>query len=188
MIIFQSEVDIANVIQQDDWMMGILQAAQTLNLPDWWIGAGFVRSKVWDMLHGFSIRTPIDDIDVVFFDPKDTREETEKRYDARLAQLNPSVKWSTKNMARMYQVNNDPAYKNTVDGFSHWPEIPTCIGATLHGEIVTVAAPLGIDDLVSLRVTANPNTSRNPQLFLERMQKKQWQKTWPNLTIVYPSV
>ena len=27
------------------------------------------RSKIWDILHDFSERTPIPDIDVIYFDP-----------------------------------------------------------------------------------------------------------------------
>ena len=40
-------------------MMDLLKGAKSLNLPDWWICAGFVRSKIWDVLHGFDERTTI---------------------------------------------------------------------------------------------------------------------------------
>ena len=32
-------------------MMNVLNEANKLNLPDWVIGAGFLRNKVWDYLH-----------------------------------------------------------------------------------------------------------------------------------------
>ncbi len=35
-----NEMDILNLIKEDKWMMDILEAASTLNLPDWWICAG----------------------------------------------------------------------------------------------------------------------------------------------------
>lgn len=38
--------EIISIIREDVWMMEILQSVKTLNLPDWWICAGFVRSKV----------------------------------------------------------------------------------------------------------------------------------------------
>ncbi len=46
--------DIADIIEKDQWMMKVLKAVKTLNLPDWWIGAGFVRSKIWDSIHGYT--------------------------------------------------------------------------------------------------------------------------------------
>ena len=63
--------DIINLIQNDKWMMDILEQAKKLNLPDWWIGAGFVRSKIWDVLHEYKERTPMSassDIDLIYFD------------------------------------------------------------------------------------------------------------------------
>ena len=56
-MIITTEGEIMALIQQDKWMMELLNAAKSLNLPDWWICAGFVRSKIWDVLHGFDERT-----------------------------------------------------------------------------------------------------------------------------------
>jgi len=36
--------DILNLIEKDEWMMGILRVAEKLNFPDWVIDAGFVRN------------------------------------------------------------------------------------------------------------------------------------------------
>ena len=61
--------DILNLIREDDWMMNILSIAERLNFPDWVIGAGFVRNKVWDYLHGFSRKeVATADIDLVYYD------------------------------------------------------------------------------------------------------------------------
>lgn len=64
-----NEEKMIEVITEDKWMMNILKSAKSLDLPNWWICAGFVRSKIWDTLHHFSERTPISDIDVIYFDP-----------------------------------------------------------------------------------------------------------------------
>lgn len=65
---YKSEQDIIKLIEDDIWMMNILKTAKTLQLPDWWVCAGFVRSKIWDTLHGFGERTSLEDIDVIYFD------------------------------------------------------------------------------------------------------------------------
>ncbi len=64
----QTEQDIVRLIENDEWMINVLQLAKSLELPDWWICAGFVRSKIWDTLHNYEIRTTIPDVDVIYFD------------------------------------------------------------------------------------------------------------------------
>ena len=65
-------------------MIEILQAASTLGLPDWWICAGFVRSKIWDVLHGFMERTWTPDVDIIYFDPANIDENFEKDLEKKL--------------------------------------------------------------------------------------------------------
>lgn len=74
----QNEKDVIELIKQDEWMMEVLKAAKILNLPDWWICAGFVRSKIWDKLHNFSHRTNTLDVDVIYFDDTNIDELEEK--------------------------------------------------------------------------------------------------------------
>ena len=42
--------EIERLISADVEAMETLRAAQRLGLPDWWLGAGFVRNRVWDHL------------------------------------------------------------------------------------------------------------------------------------------
>ncbi len=37
------EKDLVQMIKEDNWMMDVLREASRLNLPDWMIGAGFLR-------------------------------------------------------------------------------------------------------------------------------------------------
>lgn len=41
----RNEADVARLVKGDPWMMEVLAAAEELNLPDWWIGAGFCVIK-----------------------------------------------------------------------------------------------------------------------------------------------
>ncbi len=68
-----------DLIRADPWMMRILRAAAALDLPEWMIGAGFVRNKVWDHLHGFAnAEVQTADIDLIYFDPVDVRRARER--------------------------------------------------------------------------------------------------------------
>ena len=82
-----TEKDIITIIQQDKWMMKLLNAVSSLNLPDWWICAGFVRAKIWDELHDFDERTPTPDIDVIYYDSSTIDEKVEKKYEKALEEL-----------------------------------------------------------------------------------------------------
>lgn len=55
----EGEQKIIAAVREDEWMMDILAAAKTLELPDWWICAGFLRSKMWDEMHRYEYRTPL---------------------------------------------------------------------------------------------------------------------------------
>jgi hypothetical protein len=92
----ETEEDVCRLISSDVWMMNILLAVRTLNLPDWWISAGFVRLKVWDAVHGYQERTPLPDVDVIYFDESNDDEAEEKRIENRLLHLQSDVPWSVK--------------------------------------------------------------------------------------------
>lgn len=176
--------DILDLIRKDAWMMNILRVAQSIGLPDWWLAAGFVRSKVWDYLHEYSKRTPLPDIDLVYFDPQDPNEETEKKYETRLKNIRSDIGWSVKNMARMHIVNEEPPYTSACEGISHWVETPTCIGVRISYENnLELCAPHGINDLVSLTVQPSPLFSRDKQIYYNRIKKKSWTTIWPKLII-----
>lgn len=170
------------LIQEDEWMMDILKSAQSLNLPDWWICAGFVRAKVWDVLHGFSERTPLPDIDVIYFDSTVQSVELEKEYEQTLLHLQPHFPWSVKNQARMHIVNRIPPYQSSIDAISKFPETATALGVKLnhHGKVV-LAAPHGIKDVVNCQVKPTPyftQCEERMQIYKDRVIKKNWKDRW----------
>ena len=123
-----TEKEVLTMIQHDTWMMELLSAVSSLDLPDWWICAGFVRAKIWDELHGFDKRTPTPDIDVIYYDPSTINKKIEKNYEKALVELLPTIPWSVKNQARMHIVNNSPPYSSAVDAISKFPETATALG------------------------------------------------------------
>ncbi|MCR2821284.1 nucleotidyltransferase family protein [Lederbergia panacisoli] len=184
-----NEIDIICLIEQDYWMMNILHNAQSLELPDWWICAGFVRSKIWDELHGFTNRTPLLDIDVIYFEPHNLKEETEKEYEDHLRALDPTIPWSVKNEARMHIRNNVPPYESSTDAISKFPESATALGVKLDSNNqIILTAPHGIHDVIHLEVRPTPYILDNQlltTLYEERILKKNWKSTWTKLEIYY---
>ncbi|EOP55088.1 nucleotidyltransferase family protein [Bacillus pseudomycoides] len=188
----KTEQDIIKLIQNDTWMMGILQTAKSLQLPDWWICAGFVRSKIWDVLHGYEVRTLTPDIDIIYFDPLHISVSTEEKLENKLKSIDSTIPWSVKNQARMHVVNNMPPYSSSVDAISKFPETATALGVTLDKQDnVVLTAPHGIEDVLTLQVKPTPHfleTKERTTMYEKRLQKKNWQSKWPNITIFHPEI
>lgn len=184
-----AESDLAAWIKQDEWMMAVLREARSLQLPDWWICAGFIRSKIWDVLSGFPERTPPADIDVIYFDKSDISEKTEKGLEAKLRSLAPGIPWSVKNEARMHLANHMLPYKSSADAISKFPETATALGVKLERDNrIVLAAPHGIDDAVHFLIRPTPyflQTQERKAVYEQRIQKKQWQKRWIRLSIYH---
>ena len=183
----ENEQDIIQLVKDDMWMMDILETAKSLNLPDWWICAGFVRSKIWDALHGFANRTPMPDVDVIYFDKSNLNEETEKELEQKLRNINPNIPWSVKNEARMHVVNNIPPYSSSVDAISKFPETATALGLTIDEQNnVILTAPCGIDDVINLVLKPTPyfeESKERAKIYEERIAKKNWKSTWSKVKL-----
>ena len=122
--------ELANILLPDADRMRALRAVQSLNLPDCWIGAGFVRDAVWDRLHGYAVCPPKGDIDVVWFDRQQTGIDND--LENALAALDPDFTWSVKNQARMHLHNGDAPYQAVSDAMRFWPEIATAGSGSLN--------------------------------------------------------
>lgn len=176
--------DILKIIEDDKWMMKIITFASSLNLPDWMIGAGFVRNKVWDYLHGYEKeKVETGDIDLIYFD----QINIDKLKDIELSKKvsrQTGVEWEIVNQAYTHKWHNRGPYKNTEEALADWVEIPTCVAVSLsqNGEL-RLHVPYGIEDLVNLVVKKNPNCS-DSKSYKDRVTSKQWQKKWPRLKII----
>ncbi len=168
--------------------MDCLKIIRGLDLPDCWIAAGLIRNSYWDHLHKVK-RPPLkSDIDVIYFDPKDTRQKTEQVYEEKLKSEAPEVeaifgKWSVKNQARMHQVNRDRPYQSCYDALQHWPETVTAIAARLTvANDIELLHPFGLEDLYQKKVRPCPYFKEHKLFeFKIRQDKKRWQDRWSDL-------
>ena len=175
--------DIAALLSQDEPACRLLAHVERLDLPDCWIGAGFVRNAVWDVLHG-AATTPLNDIDVIFFDPDNTSRESEVAIEQSLRAQAPGPGWSVKNQARMHLRNGDAPYRDTADAMSHWGETPTAIAARSVDGRIELNAPFGVADLLGLVVRPTPHFATKMEMYLEQLREKNWASHWPGLRLV----
>ena len=177
--------DIERFLEAHADLHALLLHVERLALPDAWIGAGFIRNSVWDVLH----ERPIDvarlaDVDVLFFDPYGTGKEREAEIEHRLRILAPGIPWSVKNQARMHLRNGDAPYRDTHDAVAHWAETATAIAARSIGGTVEVMAPYGITDLLSLIVRPTPVFRHKMGVYRQRVTDKNWPACWPKLRML----
>lgn len=172
------------VIKNDEYILTSLKAVEKLGLEDAWICAGLIRNKVWDLLA--DVTTPINDIDVIYFDSSDTSWAAEKSLEKKLQILRPNRPWSVKNQARMHQKNDFDPFNSSYDGIAHFPETPTAVAARIYKGELEIMAPYGLDDLFEMKVKPTPFYQKDSgyySVYVERMTNKKWDEIWRNLMI-----
>lgn len=175
---------VRDALRQSSWHLETLRAVRELGLPDWAVGAGFVRNLVWDHLHGFEVPTPLTDMDVLFFDPSDTSVDRETEIEALLSQMLVDRPWSVRNQVRMHTRNGDRPFTSTADAVTFWLETPTCVAVQLgKADDIAIIAPFGLGDLVAMRGAPTARGCDNREAYMDRMVRKNWPQIWPKVTV-----
>eukprot|EP01037_Dinobryon_pediforme_P005732 gene5732-5795_t len=158
------------LIQADAFRWHLLDVVRSLELPDCWIGAGFVRNAVWDHLHGRPPSPPDGDINVIWYDPATPDASGDRRHETALAGLVPGVVC-------------DRPYTSASDAMRFWPETATAIAARrTRKEACEIAAPHGVADLLHLILQPTPHFAhRKRSIYEDRLASKQWTRRWPLL-------
>ncbi|MHA1572058.1 MAG: nucleotidyltransferase family protein [Alphaproteobacteria bacterium] len=166
------------------WHLQTLRAVRDLNLPDWAIGAGFVRNAVWDRLHDYGKPTPLSDIDVLYFDPADLNPARDGEFEVALAAALAGRPWSVRNQARMHLRNADRPYHSTEDAIRHWLETPTCVAVRLdRAGRIDIISPFGLSDLMAMRGAPTVAGLEKFDQYMDRMQAKNWPAIWPDVRV-----
>lgn len=148
------------------------------------MGAGFIRSAVWDALHGFHEPTPLADVDVLYFDSSDMARAREAAIEATLATVMTGVPWSVHNQARMHLRNGDAHYANTADALRYWLETPTAVAIRIDEQSSpSLLAPFGTDDLIEMVCRPTPRGREKPEEYRQRVSEKNWRARWPLVRI-----
>nr|WP_246604267.1 nucleotidyltransferase family protein [Alteromonas lipotrueae] len=166
--------------------MQCLAALKSLQLPQGYLAAGFLRNAIWDDSHGYKKPTPLNDIDVIYFNPSDTSKESELHIENALSAQVPSAHWQVKNQARMHVHHGHNAYKDCEEAISYWIEQETCVAIRLcpnkEGDKFDMLAPYGLSSNFAGTISINPRHPRG-DVFTQRVKTKNWLVTWPQLTL-----
>ncbi len=180
-------IQLQRLIEQDSQRMVILRLVATFNLPQGCVAAGLVRNLVWDTLHHHTNSTPLNDIDVIYFDSENLEAARDLAIEMQLSEQMPELNWQVRNQARMHERNGDKPYLDVVDAMSYWPEKETAVAAKINADgMVECISAFGYESLFALQISHNPK--RDISSFDQRVTSKNWLTLWPKLTVVRNSV
>jgi len=177
--------DLKSLLRTDPVRQRLIALVHSLDLPDCWIAAGFVRNAVWDSLHGKAPSLPSGDVDVIWFDSSRNGADIDLHLENRLSKLDNSFAWSVKNQSRMHARNGDAPYRSASDAMRFWPETATAVAVRYtDDDNLEIAAPFELDDLYAAIVRPTPRfTGAKRPLFDQRLQHKNWLQHWPLLRV-----
>ena len=186
MSIMKNKQEILDSVRENPDMMAILSVIRDLELKDSWLAAGLVRNFIWNLL---SDKSPFDhetDVDVIFFDPAISYEDT-LGIERKLKENFTQYQWELKNQVYMHLHSPHTApYTSSRDAMSKYPERCTAVGLRLNEDsTLELFAPYGLEDILKFQVSPTPHFLDNEdrmKLYQERLSKKNWQEKWKNLT------
>jgi hypothetical protein len=163
---------LTTILRASPTLMGVLEVAQALDLPDWRVFSGAIYQTVWNHLTGRDPDHGIKDYDLGYFDSADLSYEAEdKVIKAAAAAYAPPVRdrVEVRNQARVHLWFPDH-FKEPYDPLTGTDEALTrfvapayAVGVRLEANgLITVAAPFGLEDIFAMIIRPNPVRGLTP--------------------------
>jgi hypothetical protein len=179
-----------DVVRTSVLVTEVLNRAEWLALPDWYLTAGCLFQTVWNHLHDYEPGQGIVDYDLFYWDDSDLSWEAEDAVIGRVADVFTGVDATVqvRNQARVHLWFPDHfgipigAFTSSEDAIRNFLATACCVGMRTSKDSVEVCAPYGLDDLFNLVVKQNPHAA-GPRSAYEKKTSR-WTRLWPRLTIV----
>ncbi|HYF93084.1 MAG TPA: nucleotidyltransferase family protein [Symbiobacteriaceae bacterium] len=177
------------IIDQNQILRAVLEAAAGLMPPDWYLGAGCIAQTVWNYMSERDLMVGVKDLDLVYYDAADLSEETESAYLQRVREQfgGVSIHIDVKNEARVHLWYEKrfgypiKPYSSLEDAINTWPTTATSIGVRRSRDESVVYAPYGLNDLFAMVV--RPNKKQITREVYEAKARR-WLESWPSLQII----
>lgn len=183
------EARLVEIVRADDGLMHVLTVVRAQSLPDWRIFSGAVYQSVWNALTGRPAGYGRKDFDVGYFDT-DTSWDAEdiviKRVAAAFAEPFTSTV-EVRNQARVpiwFPAHFGEPYDpigSTDEALERFVAPAFAVGIRLEpDDTISVAAPLGLEDMFGLILRPNPNrgVAKDWARVVDRLTAR-----WPELTV-----
>ena len=184
------EQALVDIVRGNVDFMAKLKLVRGLGLPDGCIGAGAIRDLVWNALHGARGSHASSDVDVVFFDDRDTDRALDDGIERHLCALDPTVSWEVTNQAGVHHWFEDmfghpvAPLRSIDEAVASWPEFATCVALSIDDQDrIRLIAPHGLDDLWSTTIRRNP-VRVSVVTYRQRIETKRYADRWPQVRII----
>ncbi len=186
------EPRLVEIVRADPGLMHVLRGVREQNLPDWRVFSGAVYQSVWNALTGRPAGYGVRDYDVGYFDP-DTSWDAEDVVIKRVAAAFEEPFRSTvevRNQARVpiwFPAHFGEPYEplsGTDEALERFVSPAFAVGVRLEpDDSISVAAPLGLEDIFALTLRPNPNrgVAKDWARVVERARAR-----WPELHVIEP--
>ena len=186
------ETRLVEIVRADPGLMHVLTIVRGQALPDWRVFSGAVYQSVWNALTGRPAGYGVRDYDVGYYDP-DTGWDAEDVIIKRVAAAFDEPFRSTvevRNQARVpiwFPAHFGEPYEplsGTDEALGRFVAPAFAVGVRLEADdTISVAAPLGLDDIFALVLRPNPHrgVARDWPRVVERARAR-----WPELTVIEP--
>lgn len=185
-----NEEQLLQMLEKNKSVQLILERAQKMDMPNWYLGAGGIAQTVWNIRHGFNAENGIKDYDLVYCDVGDTSYEAEDVLIQKGKEIfnDIPVLVEIRNQARVhlwYEKHFGKSiaqYKSVEEAISTWPTTATSIGVRKNTDgRFQIYAPFGLDDLLRMIVRAN-KAKITEKIYQDKVDR--WIKIWPNLKVI----
>lgn len=179
-----------DIILSSKVISDVLEHTKSLDLEDYYIGAGCITQTVWNYLFSKPLDFGIKDIDFVYFDEKNLDYKSEDDVSKKVKKLNAdlNIEIDVKNQARVhlwYQSHfgyEIEPYRSLESAINTWPTTATSIGIRKSAnDEIKIYAPFGLNDLFGKIVRAN-KVQITKQIYENKVTN--WLKKWPDLKII----
>jgi hypothetical protein len=177
------------LVRATPWFMDALRAGRELGLAQWCIGAGALRNLVWDALHGHARPSALADVDLAYFCAADLDPARDAALQQRLRLQRPDLPWEVTNQAGVHLWFEQhfghavEPLRSLDEAIASWPEPATAVGVWLDGQdALHVIAPLGLADLLGMRIRRNP-VRVSVATYRQRCASKRYTERWPRVVV-----
>lgn len=175
------------ILKENKTILAILNLAELIGMPDWYLAGGSIAQTVWNHIHGFDPEFGIKDYDIIYFD-SDISYEAEDFFIKKAQEVfrNISAEIDIKNQARVHvwfggKYGKDiKPFTSVKDSMYTWSNTASPIGVSSRNGVFSVVSPFGIDDVFNLVVRPVEGGLWTPESYMQKTDR--WLSTWPKLT------
>ena len=165
-------------VRADPFVMNVLRALEAETRHELWLCGGIIRNLIWDEISGYTEATPLDDVDVIYYDSRNTSHRAEDLVGNTLRARISGISWDVRNQARR---SSKRPPRNIRDAVSEFPETCTAVALRKVGSSIEFLTPWGVEDLTTMRV--RPTSANMKDRVEERVITKRWLSKWPGIKL-----